>query len=642
MAVLGVLLDHRADVAAATTAAGITALHLAAGFGHLATTHLLLDAGADVQVEDDSGRTPLYYAAANRHAATVNLLQTAVRANAVQHDGLFPLHAAAQQGNSAMVQELLSQGAHINAVASKALDLEVSTPPLDSSTAPTGHTTLHLAAGLGHAMIAQLLVDAGADVEATDSLGRTALYYAAVNGHADTVAVLLSAGSMNTAQPGSLPPLHAAAKGGHTAVLQVLLDYGADVDAATDSTEEPVGTPAGATALHNAAVNGHTAAIQLLVDAGADVQATESSGCTPLYLAAMNGYADTTAELLSAGACVNTARQDGFTPLHAAAEWGHPAVLRVLLDDGAAVDVSSATGETPLLLAAQQGRLAVVDLLLLAGADPNVADNSGLRPLQVAVENQDVTLVRRLLQANADCNAPTAPLDMGDSLLAVAAAYDSVAVVEALLAAGARSSSIDEFGHDALQAAVDMDEHAEPQLDMVVALLSCEHAAPSVDATRAALVSTMQTGLYDISARLLLHLHQAAQQEGFSQENVVAPVYDAEPVQDRSRDERARTSLALLHAWTVDAAGTAATHRVGRAGAGGCCCQARRTRAVGADRSITGCSSGGAVGMLGGKKAYPVRPMSKGLWRHICRLSASAAATAEDARDGYMVHSGMR
>jgi hypothetical protein len=243
-------------------------------------------------------------------------------------------------------------------------------------------------------------------------------------------------------------------------------------------------------------------------------------------------------------------------PLHAAAVRGHTAVLRVLLDHGAPVDAVSAAGALSLLLAAEHDHLAVVDLLLLAGADPNMADASGMLPLQVAVEREDITLLQRLLQANADCNASSVS---GHSLLAVAAAYDSVAVVEALLAAGARSSSInEEFGHDALEAAVDLVNHSEPQVDMVVALLSRDHAAPSVAATRAALLSTMQTGLYDISARLLLHLHQAAHQEGISQDDAVPPVYDAQPVQHRSSDERACTSLALLHAWTADTADTAA------------------------------------------------------------------------------------
>jgi hypothetical protein len=64
----------------------------------------------------------------------------------------------------------------------------------------------------------------------------------------------------------------------------------------------------------------------------------------------------------------------------------------------------------------------------------------------------------------------------------------------------------------------------------------------------------MQTGLYDITARLLLHLHQT----GTSPQDAVSPVYAAQLVQDRGSNERAHTSLALLRAWTADTVDAAA------------------------------------------------------------------------------------
>jgi cytohesin len=531
--VLQVLLDYRANVAA-TTADGTTALHLAAKQGRTAAARVLVEAGADAQAADSAGSTALCLAAAKGHADTLSVLLSAVGLHKARDDGLFALHTAAKRGHLGEMQLLLDHGADVDAAATKPAQDFAAAEGKSSWAAlavPTalhlkGATALHVAALAGHRSAAQLLLRAGAKVDAADSLGRTALFCAALGGYADIAALLLSAAASvdKPTQNSGMLPLHAAAYLGRTETLQVLLDAGADVQAtATETLTDCKDTAA----LHFAAHRGHAAAAQLLMDAGADVQAADSFGCTALHYAALHGQTD---------------------------------VVPVLLHAGATVDAVSATGETPLLCAVTKGHFAVVDLLLLAGADPNVADNNGTRPLQAAVVRHDVAMLLRLLQANADCNAPTEPLDVGESLLVVAAAFDSVAVVEALLAAGARSSIGGAFGHDALEAAVDLDEHAVPQVAMVVALLSRDHAAPSVAATRAALLSTMQTGLYDISARLLLHLHQAAQQQGINQDDAVLPVYAAQPVQDRDSDERARTSLALLHTWTADTAGTAATH----------------------------------------------------------------------------------
>lgn len=45
-------------------AIGITPLHLGAKFGHSRCIQILLDSGADRDIKDDHGRTPLYHASA--------------------------------------------------------------------------------------------------------------------------------------------------------------------------------------------------------------------------------------------------------------------------------------------------------------------------------------------------------------------------------------------------------------------------------------------------------------------------------------------------------------------------------------------------------------------------------------------------
>lgn len=75
---------------------GLTALHMAAMFGRLATANALLQAGACVDARDGSGETPLMAAAAPGHAAVVAaLLRAGAAATAIDLGGGTALHALA-------------------------------------------------------------------------------------------------------------------------------------------------------------------------------------------------------------------------------------------------------------------------------------------------------------------------------------------------------------------------------------------------------------------------------------------------------------------------------------------------------------------------------------------------------------------
>eukprot|EP01068_Selenidium_serpulae_P018349 Selendium_serpulae@DN6451_c1_g2_i10.p1 len=90
------------------------------------------------------------------------------------------------------------------------------------------------------------------------------------------------------AQMGDMPdigshchPLHLAALAGHTAVVECLINSGADVGALTSKNN---------TALHCAALGGHSDTVKYLVDrAHADINAVNIDGDTPIQLA-IRGY----------------------------------------------------------------------------------------------------------------------------------------------------------------------------------------------------------------------------------------------------------------------------------------------------------------------------------------------------------------
>ncbi len=75
----------------------------------------------------------------------------------------------------------------------------------------------------------------------------------------------------------------------------------------------------GYTPLHRAAYNNRVAMVQWLLERGADVGARTLDGWTALHSAARWGQARTAALLLQAGADVNAATTGAQTPLHLAA-----------------------------------------------------------------------------------------------------------------------------------------------------------------------------------------------------------------------------------------------------------------------------------------------------------------------------------
>nr|XP_053654675.1 ankycorbin-like [Cherax quadricarinatus] len=122
--------------------------------------------------------------------------------------------------------------------------------------------------------------------------GKTALHIAAAVGHVDCVKILLAATDPNCQDDDGWTPLHCAARGNHSGVLQVLLN---------DSRCDP-SLPSkvkGKSALHIAAAVGH-------ID------------CVKILLAATDP---------------NCQDDDGWTPLHCAARRNHSGVLQVLLND---------------------------------------------------------------------------------------------------------------------------------------------------------------------------------------------------------------------------------------------------------------------------------------------------------------------
>ncbi|EQC31897.1 TKL protein kinase [Saprolegnia diclina VS20] len=212
-----------------------------------------------------------------------------------------------------------------------------------------------------------------------------------------------------------------AAHSGHDAVVQQLLDRGADIDLHQWNAMTP---------LMAAASAGSVAVASILLAANANVADLDKMGCSAMHYAASNGHAAMLRALMSAGANLDVLASMGQTPLYMAAENGHATAMMALLEAGANVHAGVAVGASSLIVAAANGHLEAVECLLAAKIDVNATSaTTGATALCMASANGHDAIVRRLAYARANLDQPA--LD-GSTPLSQAIANGHARVVDVL------------------------------------------------------------------------------------------------------------------------------------------------------------------------------------------------------------------
>jgi serine/threonine-protein phosphatase 6 regulatory ankyrin repeat subunit B len=160
-----------------------------------------------------------------------------------------------------------------------------------------GNTPLVVAADHGHAGVVSLLLERGADVNASDIIGYTALQYTAEQGHEEVVSILLSRGADFSGQSLSgFTALICASFHGHLGVVLQLFQHmaGRGLDERNRS---------GRTALWGACFNGHVKVARFLLLAGADHTIADNHGMTPRQAAELFGDSACVPLLEVSGTC---------------------------------------------------------------------------------------------------------------------------------------------------------------------------------------------------------------------------------------------------------------------------------------------------------------------------------------------------
>ena len=221
------LLGQKVDVNLKGGALNLTAIMEAASNGHKEIVKVLIDAGAEVNAQDDLNNTALI--------------------------------EAAKKGHKSIVEMLLDAGANVN------IQEKI-----------RGNTAIIEAASNGHKETFEVLIKAGANINDINTIS-TLLIYAAKNGWEDKVTTFIDKGAniktLNEA-------LIEAAKNGHKEVVKILIGAGVDVNAKEDILNYTV--------IMEAANNGHKETVEVLIDAGADLTIKNNKGKTVLDIAKDN------------------------------------------------------------------------------------------------------------------------------------------------------------------------------------------------------------------------------------------------------------------------------------------------------------------------------------------------------------------
>lgn len=193
------------SLAAVIDEQGVSALLNAVYFRKTEIVELLLRSGVELSIFEAA-------ATGQRQRIRSLLEQDTSLANAYSSDGFTPLGLAAYFGHKEAAEILLKAGAEVNASSQN----EMKVAPI------------HAAASTGQIEIARLLVAHGANVNARQQKGFTPLHAVAMNGQMDLARLLISSGAnVNAATEEGKTPLAYALQSSHKELADLLRENGA-------------------------------------------------------------------------------------------------------------------------------------------------------------------------------------------------------------------------------------------------------------------------------------------------------------------------------------------------------------------------------------------------------------------------------
>ena len=244
---------------------------------------------------------------------------------------------------------------------------------------------IHYACKNNHLKALRELIDSGTDLNVFDDNKLSLLHRMAMEGNFEIGKLLIENGAEIDIKDGKWgsSPLLFAAQAGKTRFVELLLNFGADLNSKSGN---------GKTALHFASAEGRIDTVKLLLHHGIDINAKTQTGNNCLHYAVVNNRIAITKILISNSVEINTKGADGQTALHHASYEGNIEIMKLLLENGAKVNLLDKDKDTPLHMVIHGSKnynIDAIKLLIDHGADFRLENAEGQSILQLCQDDSD-------------------------------------------------------------------------------------------------------------------------------------------------------------------------------------------------------------------------------------------------------------
>ncbi|PVD33492.1 hypothetical protein C0Q70_04748 [Pomacea canaliculata] len=492
---------------------GMAVLHRVAMFDsddHVRLLHYFISKGANVNLQNTSGDTPLHIAAKNSNWMMMEALRNNNDINKKDGEGNTALHLAALAGNLSLMTTLLGRGARADGVNNEqktvllmmamtkrelfsninsyinVLVLTVKRGADIQQKNCDGNSALHLAAKHDSWIMVEFLLKYVDDAGQPDSEGFNILHRLAIatslQDHSLFHKVAQKVGDINAKSKTGDTAIHLAAKCQNWDMVKLLEQEGAAWDELDSEGFHIVHRYAmgknmehnmlsfldismycntrcwtGDTVFHLAARHGNWSVVELIVDYVDNIDKVDSNGLTVIQRLVMSATNTFSSEyslfcrLIELGADYTCRDQNGDTVLHLAARNGHWQIVKHLTNLGAEVDTKDSEGFSILhRIATEEKRSDSVTAKELSqcGAIIKQKDLQGNTPLHLAVQHKNWAVAKDLVKCGADVNDVDAEGFTVLHRLGQIHNYDhsSLSLIELLLEKGARSDIVSNGG----------------------------------------------------------------------------------------------------------------------------------------------------------------------------------------------------
>lgn len=241
-----------------------------------------------------------------------------------------------------------------------------------------GATALHMSARHNKKEVVEFLLGLGADINILDQYKRNAIYEAVRCSNIDITKLLVtSGGDINNKDIYGDTILHTSVLYENHDIIKLLINLGIDVNSVNADKMNPIATIAGRNTI--SAVE----TVKILFENKADINNIDIYGETALFKSINNTCPAVMLYLLSIGADINIVDNFNGNILYKAVKSGNLKAIKIILKTGVNVNAVNNNGWSPLHMAMRRGSIAIIQSLIKYGADLYLKDNGGNTPLYI-------------------------------------------------------------------------------------------------------------------------------------------------------------------------------------------------------------------------------------------------------------------